>query len=84
VSQLSIVLRTVCGCERILGIPFKQYPPSFEVPYMRNGNEHFYPADGESCMVALKHRRVFKNTHRLGTYGYPVYLEVLEGEKGQP
>lgn len=75
-SGLNIILRTVCGCERILAIPFKQYPPTFVVPYRRGSHYHVYPGDVESCLATLHgERRVFERTDVTGTYGYIVYVE---------
>ena len=74
----TIVLRTVCGCERILEIPFNHYPQTFTVPYVRRQNLHVYAADGETCMATLDDRRTFENTGQPGRYGYPAYLEVLK------
>jgi hypothetical protein len=79
--SLPIVLRTVCGCERILKIPFQRYPPEFAVPYVRRNNYWMAPKDGESCMTTMANRRVFENTGRTGTYGYQLYLEVLPKER---
>lgn len=75
--SLNIILRTVCGCERILEIPFSSYPPKFSVPYIRKQNWHVFPKDGESCMAALDNRRDFELSPSVrGLYGYQVYTEV--------
>ncbi len=77
--MISIILRTVCGCERIVEIPFRYRPRTFTVPYVRRQDMHIYPADGESCMTAInERRRVFERTANTGKYGYTVYLEVLD------
>ena len=78
---LTIILRTVCGCERMLSIPDRRLPPSYSVPYIRRQNWHVYPADGESCLTPLAQKRTFERTSATGTYGFPVYLEVLGGER---
>jgi hypothetical protein len=78
---LSIVLRTVCGCERVLAIPFQHYPSEYRVPFIRDRYFHTFPQDGESCMGAFSGHQIrrFEYIGVPGQYGYPVYLEVLEG-----
>lgn len=75
---MNIVLRTVCGCERILDIPFTELPPTFSVPFIRHKGLHITAADGESCMTNFKDRRVFERTGLTGMYGYALYVEALE------
>lgn len=81
--MLNIVLRTVCGCERILEIPFTTPPPTFSVPYVRHERFWATAKDGESCLSQLENRRVFEFTHETGIYGYWLYLEKLAAPPSQ-
>lgn len=74
--SLGIVLRTVCGCERILAIPFRTPPSVFKVPYIRRTNWLLTPADGESCMTAAHQSREFEYTGQVHQ-GHLLYVEKL-------
>lgn len=76
---MTIVLRTVCGCERTLDIPYRSPPSTYSVPYIRNKTLHVFAADGGTCMSAVPwSKRVFEFTGKTGIYGYWLYIEQVD------
>lgn len=75
---LNILLRTVCGCERIIAIARRDYPREWRVPYSRREN-WCLTMDESSAPPSHSpfHVRTFERTGTTGLYGYQVYLEVL-------
>lgn len=76
---MNILLRTVCGCERIIAIPNRHYPPDFRVAFHR-GMFHALTFDPDTMGYRTDHGfgiRKFEDTGTTGLYGYRVYLEVL-------
>jgi hypothetical protein len=75
---MNIILRTVCGCERIVTINARAYPQRWIVPYRREPNLHIYLGgdDFDPSQVWFS-KRTFERIYLNGLYGYPVYLEVL-------
>ena len=75
--SLSIILRTLCGCERIMEIPYRHYPPTWVLPYRRTTNFHTFAADGDSCGPCGPgfNSRTFEDTGRCGPYNYRLYIE---------
>ncbi len=75
--MMSIVLRTVCGCERIAEIPHERPPDKWRVPYLRRDGLHIWTQEQIPLSSRFK-TRTFEYTGTTGKYGYPLYLEVLE------
>ena len=75
----TIILRTVCGCERMLAIPNRTLPREYRVPYVQQNHRllTFNGVDDLPTHTTVQ-VRVFGRTCQSGNYGYPVYLEVLE------
>lgn len=73
---LHILLRTVCGCERIVPISERNYPPFYKVPYSRTAASHiFWQGEDFSLDDVTYSVRTFERIPKTGLYGYPVYLE---------
>ena len=76
---LHIILRTVCGCERIIAIPNRHYPHEYRVPYVLR-SDMVLALQGESSApftVSYRTRR-FERTTMTGSYGFPIYLEQFD------
>lgn len=76
-SHHTIILRTVCGCERMLAIPNRELPREWRVAYLRNPYLCLTTDDPIDRPVAFK-IRVFERTLTRGNYGYPIYLERID------
>lgn len=74
--SLSIILRTVCGCEKIIAIPGQQYPRHYTVPYIRQRYWHMWSDDDVPRDSGVSTRQ-FERIGVRGLYGYEVYLEQL-------
>jgi hypothetical protein len=77
---MTICLRTVCGCERLIDISDRWLPHIYRVPYVRT-NGALFTADVEKDRAASAGAgfgvRDFEQTGRAGTYGYPLYVEKV-------
>lgn len=74
---MNIILRTVCGCERIKDLEDRYLPPMVKVPYFTWPYTHWCGFDDSDLTVPVYAIRVFTRIPVVGQYGYPVYLEQL-------
>jgi hypothetical protein len=74
--SLHIILRTVCGCERIVLVNRRNYPQDYKVPFIRRKNFLLTGSDEDTRMPTYQ-TRMFEQTSQTGQYGYPIYVEVL-------
>ncbi len=77
---MTIILRTVCGCEKEVQVRERDYPPYYKVAYRLTNSSHYvFHPDEQIDHTALTYgARTFRRLPMTGKYGYPVYLEVLE------
>lgn len=69
-----IILKTLCGCERIVAVP-GPYPHTFRVPI--DIRQRAYTMDDAREVTTVAYGvRVFERTLYEGQYGFPVYQEV--------
>ena len=73
---MTIILRTVCGCERMVNVFGYNYPARYQVPYIRRNNYCLTAEQFNSRAVPDHSIRIFERTGQSGLYGYPVYLEL--------
>ncbi len=74
----TIILRTVCGCERMVAIPDRTLPLFWRVPFVQNKWFTLTYTDSDAPMRQNIHTRTFERTAATGLYGYPVYMEKWE------
>jgi hypothetical protein len=78
-GHYTIILRTVCGCERMIAIPNRTLPYEWRVAYIQK--PYFTLTTDETAGISgtqgFKIRR-FERTTLTGNYGYPIYLEKLD------
>ena len=79
-AGLGIVLRTVCGCERVLVIDRNVYPAEWRVPFTRQPAYALAVDEDFPCTQDFS-VRTFVYTPFHGTYGYPIYLERLDARQ---
>lgn len=76
----SVILRTLCGCERIVKVP-REYPPYWAVAMRRTNSSHMYADEQGTGAFSNFQTRRFERTGIRGVYGYEVYLEMNTQEK---
>lgn len=75
-SYHTIILRTVCGCERMLAIKERHLPDVWKVAYIKVPGA-LLTTDNQDLTTQAFTYRLFERTTLRGNYGYPIYLEKI-------